>query len=212
VQILCRFLGQRPRLADLERLPISPGVGEGPRPGDARDRSGRVVAREAPGPPEPDGPYRRLARALRAYEVFPPRLVTGVLRRPVEPGDTFGTCYHFLPGVDLFFGGRVTECFDGPAGGVWRSGWAFRTLAGHPMVGEEAFAVEKDPASGAVRVEVRSWSRPASWPARVTRPLNRRLQVRAVRAALDHLADVASGSQPGCAAPPGLSFSPPSGP
>src|SRR5262245_14608253 len=191
MQVLWRCLGRRPRLDDLERLPVSPGVEDGPRPGDARDRHVRVVAREAPGPPEPDGPYQRLARALRAYDVFPPRLVTGVLRRPVQPGDTFGTCYHFLPGVDLFFGGRVTACFDGPDGDAWRGGWTLRTLAGHPMVGEETFAVEKGP-DGAVRVEIRSWSRPASWLARLTRPLVRRLQLRAARAALDHLERMAA--------------------
>jgi uncharacterized protein (UPF0548 family) len=46
-------------------------------------------------------------------------------------------------------------------------------------------------------VEVRSWSRPASWLARLTRPVNRRLQLRAARAALDHLARVAANVPPG---------------
>ena len=106
------------------------------------------MAHEAPGDPEADGPYRRLARAVQAYEIFPLWLVSGVLRRePVEPGDTYGICYHFLPGVDLFFGGRVTESFDGPADGVWRAGFTFRTVQGHLELGEETFFVEKDAVS-----------------------------------------------------------------
>ncbi len=131
---------------------------------------------------------------MRAYEIFPPRLVTGVLRRaPVEPGDSYGICYHFLPGVDLFFGGRVTDSFDGPADGVWRAGFTFRTLHGHPELGEETFFVEKDVTSGAVRVGLRSWSRPGLWLTRLISPYTRWVQVRACHAALDQLERTAKG-------------------
>ena len=188
MRILWRCFGQKPRLSALESLPFSPGVEYGPRPGDRRDAYERVVAHEPPGEPAPDGPYRRLARAVRAYEIFPPRLVSGVLRRaPVEAGDTYGICYHFFPGVDLFFGGRATASFDGPADGVWRAGFTFRTLQGHPELGEETFFVEKDAASGAVRVGLRSWSRPGLWLTRLAAPYARWVQVRACHAALDHL-------------------------
>ena len=196
MQFLWRCFGQQPQLDTLDALPFSPGVERGPRPGDRRDSYERVVAQEAPGEPEADGPYRRLARAVRAYEIFPPRLVSGVLHRaPVEAGDTYGICYHFLPGVDLFFGGRVTDSFDGPAaGGVWRAGFTFRTLRGHPELGEETFFVEKDAASGAVRVGLRSWSRPGLWLTRLAAPYARCVQVRACHAALDHLERTAKGA------------------
>ena len=195
VQVIWRFLGRRPRLESLEGRPLSSGVAGGPRPGDNQDRYERVLGRETPGPPEPDGPYRRLAEAVGAYRVFPPWLLTGVLRRvPVAEGDTFGTCYHFLHGVDLFFGGRVTACFDGREGDTWRTGWTFRTLAGHPEVGEETFWVEKDGASGEVRAGLRSWSRPGLWLTWAVLPWARRQQVRAGRAALDHLAALAAGA------------------
>ena len=188
MQILWRCFGQRPRLETLDAVLFSPGVEEGPRPGDRRDSYERVVARERPGELAPDGPYRRLARAVRAYEIFPPRLVSGVLRRaPIEAGDTYGICYHFLPGLDLFFGGRATASFDGPDGGVWRAGFTFRTLRGHPELGEETFFVEKDAATGEVRVGLRSWSRPGMWLTRLLSPYTRRVQVRACYAALDHL-------------------------
>ena len=193
MQIVWSCFGQKPRRETLDALPFSPGVEQGPQPGDRRDSYERVVAHEAPGEPEADGPYRRLARAVRAYEIFPPQLVTGVLRRaPVEAGDTYGICYHFLPGVDLFFGGRVTESFDGPADGVWRAGFTFRTLHGHPELGEETFFVEKDAASGAVRVGLRSWSRPGLWLTRLAAPYARWVQVRACHAALDHLGRTAN--------------------
>ena len=188
MQILWRRFGQQPRLKSLESLPFSRGVERGPRPGDRRDSYERVVAHEPPGDPAPDGPYRRLARAVRAYEIFPPSLVSGALpRSPLQVGDTYGICYHFLPGLDLFFGGRVTDSFDGPADGVWRAGFTFRTLRGHPELGEETFFVEKDPASGAVRAGLRSWSRPGLWLTRLASPFARRVQVRVCLAALDHL-------------------------
>jgi len=195
MQILWRCFGQRPRLESLDALPFSAGVADGPRPGDRRDAYERVVAREAPGEPQRGGPYRRLARAVRAYEIFPPRLVSGVLRRaPVEPGDTYGICYHFLPGLALFFGGRVTASFDGPDGGVWRAGFTFRTLTGHPELGEETFYVEKDAATGEVRAGLRSWSRPGLWLTRLVSPYGRRVQVRACYAALDQLERTAKGA------------------
>jgi hypothetical protein len=192
MQIIWRFLGQKPRLADLEGRPLAPGVEAGPRPGDRRDSYERVVAREAPGPPEPGGPFERLAREVRAYRIFPPWLVRGVLRRePVEAGDTYGICYRFLPGIDLFFGGRVTVSFAGPEGDIWRAGFTFRTLQGHPELGEETFWVEKEVRSGEVRVGLRSWSRPGIWLSRLVGPYTRWVQVRACYAALDHLQRVA---------------------
>jgi hypothetical protein len=192
MQVVWRVFGQRPRLEALDGRPVTPGVEAGPRPGDRRDAYERVVAHEPPGPPEPDGPFRRLARAVLAYEVFPPSLVSGVLRRaPVQSGDTYGICYHFVPGVDLFFGGRVTAAFDGPDGDVWRAGFTFRTLAGHPELGEETFFVEKD-AAGAVKVGLQSWSRPGLWLTRLLAPFTRRVQVRSCHAALDNLERVAA--------------------
>jgi uncharacterized protein (UPF0548 family) len=192
MKVIWRFLGQAPRLEPLERFPPSPGVADGPGPGDRRDRHERVVARERPGPPEAGGPFRRLAEAVFAYDIYPQWMVRGVLRRPVRPGDTYGICYRLLPGVELFFGGRVTTVFDGPDGAGWRAGWTFHTLTGHPELGEETFSVEKD-AEGVVRVTLRAWSRPGLWLTRAVAPYTRRVQLRAARAALDHLEGIAAG-------------------
>jgi hypothetical protein len=201
MQFIWRILGQQPDLADLERRPTSPGVERGPGPRDRRDHYERVVAREAPGEPLPDGPFRSLVREVMAYRIFPVWLVEGVLRRePMQSGDTYGICYHFLPGLDLFFGGRVTETFDGPMGTVWRAGFSLRTVEGHAELGEETFQVQKDLLTGEVRVAITSWSRPGHWLAKLAAPWVRWTQVRACRLALDELerkAGLGSAGSPG---------------
>jgi uncharacterized protein (UPF0548 family) len=192
VDVVCDWLGRPPDLARWEARSDSPGVERGPRPGDNRDDFTTEVGRERPGPPEPDGPFHRVAAAIHAYHVFPPRVVTGVLRhRPVRLGDVVGIRYRLMLGIDLFFAARVIERFDEEGGGVWRSGFRYRTLAGHPELGEETFAVEKEAATGRVSASLRSWSRPGVWLSRRLRPVARMVQVSANRAALRHLRQVA---------------------
>jgi len=154
--------------------------------GDRHDVYERELAPEAPGAPQER--FRRIAAAIRGYTIFPPDLVEGVLRRPVEVDDTVGIHYRGLPLVRLFFAARVISTFDGPDGGWWRAGFTYRTLVGHPELGEETFTVEKEVATGRVRIALRSWSRPGTWLARVFAPLVRKLQVHASERALDHLA------------------------
>lgn len=193
MQWIWRIAGQRPHLELWETRPFSAEVELGPRPGDAHDCHERTVATERPGPPEPGGPHARLAQAILSYRIFPPRLVTGVLRRPqVQAGNAVGICYHLVPGLDLFFAARVLECFDRAEGPLWRTGFTYRTLAGHPECGEETFCVEKHLDTGAVVVALRSWSRPGILLARLLRPLTRWFQLHAGRAALDHLGRIAT--------------------
>lgn len=171
-------------------------TGEGPRPGDRRDRYERVVATEPPGPPEADGPFARVARAIHSYQVFPPALIEGVLARsPVEVGDTIGVVCHFLPALDLFFAARVVDRFHDRQGPLWRSGFTYRTLEGHPECGEETFVVEKDELSGQVLAALRSWSRPGLMLTRLAGPFTRWYQVRANHQALDNLQRVAGGQE-----------------
>ncbi len=192
MQILFTPFRRSPRLERYENEPFSPGVEAGPGPRDNRDSYERFVATEAPGVPEPDGPFRRLADAVLGYQVFPSWLVNGVLRRtPVEVGDAVGIRYHFCPGFDFFFAARVYERFDEQAGEWWRAGFSYRTLRGHPETGEETFSVEKEMATGRVRVALRSWSRPGIFLAKLGYPLTRRIQKRASAAALDHLEEIA---------------------
>ena len=85
MQILLTILDQQPRLERWEREPWSEGVEAGPQPIDHRDVYERVVAREKPGEPEPNGPFRRVEEAILRYDIFPPWMVTPVVRRaPVQ--------------------------------------------------------------------------------------------------------------------------------
>jgi uncharacterized protein (UPF0548 family) len=193
LQIIVRALGGRPDLDLWEKRPLWPGIENGPGAGDRRDVHEREVGAEAPGAPEPDGAHRRAAAAILCYDIFPPNLVRPVLRRrPVQVGDTVGICYHQAPGIDLFLAARVVACFDEPSGGAWRTGFTYRTLVGHPEYGEETFSVEKDLATGRVIVALRSWSRPGTLLALVFAPWVRWQQLRAGRAAVEHLARLAA--------------------
>ena len=193
MRLIWSLLGGEPHLEDWLNRPFSPTVEQGPRATDRRDCFEGVVAVESVGEPEPGGPHRRVARAIFAYEVFPPTLVSPVLlRSPLQVGDTVGILFHFLPGLHVFCGARVLECFDEARDGVWRTGFKYRTLAGHPELGEETFSVEKDMATGRVVAALRSWSRAGTWLTWLAAPYMRHAQVHANKAALAHLASLAS--------------------
>lgn len=168
------------------------------RPGDRDDVYQRDLAPEAPGEPGPG--FGRVAAAIRAYSIFPPSLVEAVTRRSIELGDTVGIHYRGFRVVRLFFAARVIDVFDGPGDGLgagwWRAGFRYRTLLGHPELGEETFAVEKELATGRVRVVLRSWSRPGTCLARTFGPIVRRAQVHASHRALDHLAAIGAITTP----------------
>jgi uncharacterized protein (UPF0548 family) len=185
VQILLPFSS-----ADRSRWdarPFSATSEDGPRPGDRQDRFAREVGIEPPGEPLADGPFRRARAAIFRYDVFPPWLMRPMLlRTPVQVGDTVGLRYLGFRVVHLFFAARIIEIFDGPAPLGWRSGFTYRTLEGHPELGEETFAVEKDEA-GRVEVSLTSWSRGGLWLTRLAAPITRRFQVSANTAALDNL-------------------------
>lgn len=185
-------------LARWEARPFHDTVALGPAPGDKRDVYTRRIGLEQQGPPAADGPFRRAADAILAYRVFPPTVIAGLLRHtPVQPGDTVGIRYRGLGLVHLFFAARVVAIFDGPSdgpsegpgeghSGTWRAGFTYRTLRGHPELGEETFAVTKR-ATGEVEVSLTAWSRPGTWLARLFPFVVRFLQVRGSRAALAHL-------------------------
>jgi uncharacterized protein (UPF0548 family) len=67
---------------------------------------------------------------------------------------------------------RVVYVLDEPH----RRGFAYGTLAGHPEIGEELFAVEYDPADDTVYGLVTAFSRNATWYARLGGPAVRLMQ------------------------------------
>jgi uncharacterized protein (UPF0548 family) len=193
MQLVWTLLGQRPSLELWRDRPLWPEIEAGPRPEDHCGVFERTVAVEPPGPPEPAGPLRRLAEAVCRFEVFPPWLVTPLRTGPAAAGEVLGVFYHPFPGVGLLFAARVTAVFDEAAGTTWRTGFTYRTVRGHPIIGEETFSVEKDLATGQIVVALRSWSRPGTLLARTFAPVIRRLQAHAANGALRHLAAIAEG-------------------
>ncbi|MGB3485143.1 MAG: DUF1990 domain-containing protein [Mycobacterium sp.] len=61
---------------------------------------------------------------------------------------------------------RVVYVIDEPN----RRGFAYGTLPGHPVSGEERFAVRYDPADNTVHSEVSAFSRPNTWWATIATP------------------------------------------
>lgn len=117
-------------------------------------------------------------------------------RAPVQVGDTIGIEYQAYRGVRFFFACRVTSVFDGPVEDSWRTGFTYRTLRGHPELGEETFVSEKDMLSGAVTVALRSWSRPGHWFTRLFPARARKSQVYASEGALRNLERITLTAHP----------------
>ena len=191
------FANQRPDPAAWESRPFSPGVLDGPRASDNFDRHLLRVAVELPGPPLADGPFRRVARSIAEYRIFPPHLVERVVRQaPLQAGDVVGLCYPLFLGIRMFVASRVIDVFDGATESGWRSGFTYRTLEGHAELGEETFCVEKDARTGAVVVSLKAWSRPGHWLTRIGFPYARWCQVQAGKAAVRYLRLIANGPTP----------------
>jgi uncharacterized protein (UPF0548 family) len=118
-----------------------------------------------------DGVYARSVGRLFAWEV---QRLAGL---DVEPGEApveAGTTVVLvgrLPLLRLVVPCRVVWAETGRR----RSGFAYGTLPGHPERGEEAFVVEQD-AAGDVWFQVRAFSRPARWYARLGAPVTQRVQ------------------------------------
>jgi uncharacterized protein (UPF0548 family) len=180
------FPGQTPSLERWRDRPFAAGSGA---PDVSHRRDAHVIDLGADARGGPGDLHRRAAEIVLAYRVFPPRVGTPVVARaPVEVGDVVGLRYRTAAGgLELFFASRVTERIDGEHDGWWRTGFTYRTLAGHPECGQETFAVETELATGRVQYAMRSFSRPGHWLSRAGAPVTRWLQVRANRAALRHV-------------------------
>jgi uncharacterized protein (UPF0548 family) len=114
--------------------------------------------------------------ALRAWAMFAPPLVWIEPRGiPIVPGEVAGVVAHAL-GLWWLNAARIVYVIDEPR----RFGFAYGTLPGHVERGEERFSVEwlED---DTVWYDLKAFSRPGYWGARLAKPLARRLQRRFVR-------------------------------
>ncbi len=159
------------------------------------------LAREAPGPPEPGGPWERARQLLRDYEFADPRIVRAVYHpgRPLEGRDMLLEV-RFL-GLRFRFGVRISGVIDelrrvaGQEVRVW--GWSYTTLQGHLETGQMEYEVWKWVDTGAVEFRIHVVSRAS----RIGNPIirlgfrlfGRREQIRFAKRACERMVCLVSG-------------------
>jgi uncharacterized protein (UPF0548 family) len=124
-----------------------------------------VIGREAPGLPEPGGPWETACRLVSQYEFADARILRGVYR---PDGDLLGRNMLLearFYGLRFYLGVRVTgildeerDTGDGPER-VW--GWSYQTLEGHLEQGRLSYEVIKNLGTGRVMFRLAGYSRPA---------------------------------------------------
>jgi uncharacterized protein (UPF0548 family) len=123
-----------------------------------------------------DDVFARACAALRGWRMFPAGWTAIEPRAPIVAGAVVGVLVRTL-GVWWWNAARIVYVLDEPG----RFGFAYGTLPGHAESGEERFLVEQR-ADGEVWYDLRAFSRPRHWLARLGHPLTRALQRRFARA------------------------------
>lgn len=127
-----------------------------------------------------DAVYRAACRALFTWQMFPggwARIGPG--EPTVREGETVAMVVHLF-GLYWVNGCRIVYTFHKEEGEVKKFGFAYGTLPGHIEKGEERFSVEMLPDSS-VWYDLRAFSRPRFWLARLGYPIARFFQKRFVR-------------------------------
>ncbi len=128
---------------------------------------------EAPGPPEPDGTWRRAQQLMRDYEFADPAIVQALYAPDSELEGRDMLLEARFWGLRFRFGVRVGAVtdeqreVDGRPVCVW--GWSYRTLQGHLEMGQMDYEVWKWLDDGSVEFRIHVVSRPARIPNPVVR-------------------------------------------
>ena len=137
-----------------------------PVPGHDNDHI-RVLLSENP------ADFNLACQAIRNWQMFP-RSWTQLYpaQAPLQEGTELSLYARF---ARLWWRNacRIVYTIDEPG----RFGFAYGTLPGHMEMGEELFLVEKD-ATGRVWYQLKAFSRPRHWLARMAYPIMRLLQAR----------------------------------
>jgi uncharacterized protein (UPF0548 family) len=126
------------------------------------DRRLTELPAEAPGPPQPGGPFEVARALLHSYEVADPALVRAVYdaTAPFDGRDMLLVGRFF--GLRFPMGVRVGGVFDGPdevdGMPVHRFAWYYRTLEGHLERGQMDYEVVKHVADGRVAFRTTAYS------------------------------------------------------
>jgi uncharacterized protein (UPF0548 family) len=153
------------RLAALrgKGLNYDPDAPHPPEQGWRIDDYREPLPREAPGPPEDDGPFAIAQTLLRDYRVADPAIVRVHYdeQAPLEGRDMLlelrFLCFRTYAGCRV---GEITDETRAVAGRpvrVW--GWPYRTLEGHVEQGEMAWEIWKWLDTGELEFRIHSYSR-----------------------------------------------------
>ena len=136
--------------ADTDVASVSAGVMPA---GWAHDVASGVVGRG-------DADAERAEAAVRSWSMFDLGWVRPHRRDvPQQVGQMMAFTAYTL-GVYTINVCRVVERVDAEAGGVRRVGFAYGTLPGHVLAGEERFELSHDRTTGEVRFTIRKFARP----------------------------------------------------
>ncbi|MBL1079077.1 DUF1990 domain-containing protein [Nocardia sp. 2] len=116
--------------------------------------------------------FEQAAADILAYRM---QKATGIFAQATTPTAEPGTevrMFFGLARIGITAPARVVYVVDEPD----RRGFAYGTLAGHPLRGEELFVAEYDPTDDSVHVVVAAFSRPGPWYARLGSPVVRQIQ------------------------------------
>lgn len=134
--------------------------------------------------------FERAKAAIRAWRMFPAPLAWIEPQPiPIEVGAQAGVIIHAL-GLWWLNAARIVYVIDEPR----RFGFAYGTLPGHAERGEERFLVEHL-TDDSVWYDLRAFSQPRYWPARIGKPVVRALQRRFARLSKAAMLAAAESSQ-----------------
>lgn len=134
-----------------------------------------------------DTDFNNAKIAIQRWQMFP-RTWTRILpgTPPIQENTTVVMCARFL-GIWWRNACRIIYIIDQPN----RYGFAYGTLPAHMESGEELFLVFKDE-NDEVWYEIKAYSRPRHWLAKLAYPLMRLLQARFRRDSAQQMGDVES--------------------
>lgn len=137
---------------------------------------------------DPAAVFERAVDRLFRYDIFPPRLMRAHVCTAdgrIEPGAVVVQRVRLgLPIMESAV--CVVEVWHHQAQGSGAAGFAYATLEGHPERGVSQFSLVRE--GSTVRFEIAAISRPGSLLTSIGRPVARRFQQSASRAALRHFA------------------------
>jgi uncharacterized protein (UPF0548 family) len=139
-------------------------------------------------PTEPAAVFERAVDRLFRYDIFPPELMRARVCTPdgriAADAVVVQRVRVGLPIMESAV--RVVAVWHHQAQESEEAGFAYATLEGHPERGVSRFSLVR--AGATVRFEIEATSRPGSILTTIGRPIARRFQQSATRAALQHLA------------------------